>query len=168
MTTEPTGIHLEDTNSGLIGLWTLDVYEGDIVKDENGLILNRQVDKIQGTNIIVTVGKQMILDRLYGLSAVGAMTHTIVGANNTAAVIGNTFATMTTPAAKVFDAVAIRTALTVRSITTFTTAEANIVWAELALANSATGILLNRIAPIGPFTKTTAVSIIVTVDVSQT
>lgn len=153
----------DDTLGKQIGHWRLDVFEGDIEKDADGNILNRQVDCIEGHNLIVTVGKQMIMDRLFGLSGVGAMTRIGVGTSATAAAIGNT--SLTGGVFKVFDATPTRSSLTVTSITTFGTGDANINWQELGMDNGTT--LLNRIAPIGPFNKTSAVSIVVTVQISQ-
>jgi len=158
-----TDIAEHDTNSGLVGHWVLDVYEGDIVRDADGNILNEQVDRLEGHNLITTVGKQMIMDRLFGLSGVGAMSRCGVGTSATAAAVGNT--TLTSGAFKVFDSTPTRSSLTVTAVTTFGTGDANINWQELGLDNGTT--LLNRIAPIGPFSKTNAVSIIVTVTVTQ-
>lgn len=162
MTTETFEVY--DDAPSLVGHWILDVYEGDVVRDDAGNITNRQVDRLEGTNLITTGGKGMIMDRLYGLSAVGAMTRTGVGTSNTAAAVGNT--SLTGGVFVAFDATPTRASLTVTSITTFGTGTANITWAELALDNGTT--LLNRIAPIGPFTKTSSVSIVVTVAVTQT
>lgn len=153
----------DDTNMKLLGHWILDVYDGDIKKDAAGRILNRQVDRLEGENLIVTVGKQMILDRLFGLSGVGAMTRIGVGTSNTAAAVGDT--ALTGGVFVAYDATPIRAGLVVTAIATFGTGTANIVWAELAMDNSTT--MLNRIAPIGPFTKTSAVSIVVTVTITQ-
>ena len=158
-----TGIKLEEDSKGQKGHWKLDVYNGDITKDEQGNILNKLVETIEGENLITTVGKQMIMDRLYGLSAIGAMTRTGVGTSNVAAAVGDTALTGSTFVA--FDATATRSGLVVTSVTTFGTAVANIVWAELGLDNGT--ILLNRIAPIGPITKTSALSIVVTVTITQ-
>ncbi len=163
-------LELDDDLVELHGLWTLEAYQGDIERDSEGRILNDRAPifdgehTLTGENLIVTVGKQMIMDRLYGLSSVGAMTRTGVGTSNTAAAVGNT--TLTGAVFVAFDATATRSSLTVTSITTFGTGTANITWAELALDNGTT--MLNRIAPIGPFTKTSAVSIVVTVAVTQT
>lgn len=165
----------EQIDIGLRGHFKLEAYAGELRYDAEGHILNERAvipeweatglpgHTWEGDNLIVTVGKQMILDRLYGLSAVGAMSRTGVGTSNTAAAVGNT--SLTGGVFKAFDATPIRTSLTVASITTFGTADANITWAEMALDNGTT--ILNRIAPIGPFTKTTAVSIVVTVSVTQ-
>lgn len=137
----------------------LEVYRGDLRGSENLL----QV--IEADNLIVTVGKQMILDRLFGLSGVGAMTRIGVGTSATAAAIGNT--TLTGSAFKIYDpgTPPVRAALVVTCITTFGTSEANLNWQELGMDNGTT--LLNRIAPIGPFNKTSAVSIVCTVTITQ-
>ncbi len=188
MTKEAMELH--DANNELLGHWTLDVYEGDIRRERlpfrqrawnlvadarwkllrrpsshyhRGRVLNPLVETITGTNLVTTVGKQLILDRLFGLSAVGAMTRTGVGTSNTAAAVGNT--SLTGGVFVAYDSTPTRSSLTVTTVTTFGTGTANIVWAELGMDNGTT--LLNRIAPIGPFTKTSAVSIIVTVTLTQ-
>lgn len=158
-----TGITEHDGNAGLVGHWTLDVYAGDIVRDDAGNILNEHVDRLEGHNLITTVGKQMIMDRLFGLSGVGAMTRIGVGTSATAAAVGNT--SLTGGVFKAFDSTPTRSSLTVTSVATFGTGDANISWNELGMDNGTT--LLNRIAPIGPFNKTSAVSIVVTVTVTQ-
>ncbi len=180
-----SNINLKDLSPGLHGYWKLDFYDGDVERmpltreqeRENlkwaaqghglplhvGKIVSKPIDTYEKENLVVTVGKQMLMDRLYGLSAVGAMTRTGVGTSNTGAVVGNT--SLTGGVFKVYDSTPVRTSLIVVSITTFGTTEANIVWAEMALDNGTT--ILNRIAPIGPFTKTTAVSISVTTSLVQ-
>lgn len=145
------------------GHWLIEVYEGDIERDEDGQILNPLVDAHEGDNLVVTVGKQMILDRLFGLSAVGAMSRIGVGTSATAAAAGNT--SLTSGVFVAYDATPTRSAEVVTCVATFGTGTANIVWAELGMDNGTT--LLNRIAPIGPFTKTSAVSIVVTVTLTQ-
>lgn len=170
----PKGVRAADNHHGpvpgLLGRWVLNAYYGDIVKDASGRILNEPAPIFNGKaehsqyNLIVTVGKQMIMDRLFGLSAVGAMTRTGVGTSATAAALTDT--SLTGAVFKVYDATPIRTSLTVAAITTFGTTDANINWNEMALDNGTT--ILNRIAPIGPFNKTSAVSIIVTTSISQT
>lgn len=158
-----TTIEKHDDAPGLMGHWVLDVYEGDIVRDDDGNILNNHVTTIEGDNLVVTVGKRMILDRLFGLSGVGAMTRIGVGTSATAAAVGDT--SLTGSSFKVYDSTPTRSAQTVTCITTFGTGDANLNWQELGMDNGTT--LLNRIAPIGPFNKTSAVSIIVTVTLTQ-
>jgi hypothetical protein len=145
---------MEDTLPGLHAHWRLDILDGD-----DGPI----IETLEGDNLIVTVGKQMILDRLFGLSGVGAMTRIGVGTNNAAADVANTG--LTGGVFKAYDSTPTRAAQTVTCVATFGTGDANIIWAELGMDNGTT--LLNRIAPIGPFTKTAAVAIVVTVTVTQ-
>lgn len=155
----------------LKGHWKLEAYQGDITKDKDGNILNERAilpewndHTYEGDNLITTVGKQMIMQRLFGLSAVGAMTRIGVGTNAGGAVIGDT--ALTGGVFVVYDSTPTGTGtLTITCVATFGTGTANIVWAELGMDNGT--VLLNRIAPIGPFTKTAAVSIIVTVTVTQ-
>jgi hypothetical protein len=173
-----------ENNSMLKGHWKLDVYQGDVKRKPLplnqriinrllktigkspkyvGEVLDKPIKTIEGDNLIVTVGKQMIMDRLFGLSAVGAMTRIGVGTSATAAAVGNT--TLTGGVFVAYDTTPIRTSLTVTCTSTFGTGTANISWNELGMDNGTT--LLNRIAPIGPFNKTSAVSIIVTVTITQ-
>lgn len=141
----------------LRGRYKAEVYEGDIFRYK-GKIVNKKLDEFSKDNLVVTVGKQVMMDRLYGLSAVAAVSRMGVGTSNTAAAVGNT--TLTGGVFKVFDATPTRSTLTVTSITTFSTSEANITWAEMGQDNATT--LLSRVAPIGPFTKTSVVSIVLT------
>jgi hypothetical protein len=58
----------------------------------------------------------------------------------------------------------------VTAIRTFATGEANINWQECAMFNGSvngTSVMLNRIAPIGAFNKTSAVSIGLTCTLTQ-
>lgn len=128
-----------------------------------GEVINAQVDHFGGDNLIVTVGKALMMDRLYGLSGVGAMSRMGVGTSATAAAVGNT--SLTGAVFKAFDLTPTRSSLTVTSQTTFGTGDANINWQELGQDNGTT--LLSRIAPIGPFNKTSAVSIIVQYALTQ-
>jgi len=150
-------MNFDDESPMLHGHWTLDVYDGDVQTPETF------IERIEGDNLFLTVGKGMMMDRLYGLSGVGAMTRTGVGTSATAAAPGDT--ALTGGVFKAFDSAATRAGLVVTSVSTFGTADANISWNELALDNGT--MLLNRIAPIGPFAKTSAVSIVVTVQVTQ-
>lgn len=156
-------LQYHEYNSGLIGKYKAEVYEGEIIRDRRGRIVNKLLEVFGGKNLVVTVGKGMILDRLYGLGAVGAMTRLGVGTSNTAAAVTDT--TLTGGVFQVFDALPTRAALVVTSVTTFGTGTANITWAEMGSDNGTT--LLSRIAPIGPFTKTAAVSIALTYQLTQ-
>lgn len=141
----------------LRGHWKLDIYRGD----ERGA--ESLLRTIEGDNLITTVGKDLILDRLFGLGGAAAMTRIGVGTSATAAAVGNT--SLTSGVFKAFDSTPTRSAETVTCVATFGTSDANITWQELGMDNGTT--LLNRIAPIGPFTKSSAVSIVVTVTLTQ-
>lgn len=158
-----TDITLDEENGGINCLWQLDVYEGDIKRDSKGQITNKLVKQMEGYNLVVTVGKQLMLDRLFGLSGVGAMSRIGVGTSGTSASVGNT--SLTGSSFKAYDSTPVRSGTTVTCVTTFGTGDGNLNWQELGMDNGTT--LLNRIAPIGPFNKTSAVSIIVTVVFTQ-
>jgi hypothetical protein len=155
----------QDTVQPLIGDWRLTAYEGEIETTEDGIILNPIVWQQRRRNLIVTVGKQAILDRLFGLGGLGPVTHTGIGTSGTAAAVGNT--ALTGGVYKAFDATPVRTGLSVLAITTFGTGEGNINIQEAALAIGAGTTLLNRLAPIGPFNKTSAVSLRIETAITQ-
>lgn len=150
----------------LEGHWILDVWEGDVVKDDYGRVLNRKVAQLDGYNLVTTSGKGIILDRLYGLSAIGVVAKMGVGTSNTAAAVGNTSLTAVDYGPAAFDGTPVRSSLAVTSIQTWSTAQGNIAWAELGEFTAANG-MLNRIAPIGPYTKDNTVSITVTLVLTQ-
>ncbi len=131
--------------------------------------LNTLLDTLEGDNLVTTSGKGIILDRLYNMpgSPTGAVTKMGVGTSSTAAAVGDTSLTgVNYSAAAAFDALPTRSGLVATSIQTFLTTDANFAWAELGEFNAA-NTMLNRIAPIGPFTKSSAVSIVVTVQLTQ-
>lgn len=148
------------------GHWLMNVYEGDIERDDYGRIRNPLVDQLEGENLVTTSGKGIILDRLFGLSAVGAITKLGVGTSNTAAAIGDTALTGVDYGPAAFDGTPTRASLTVTASQTYSTAQGNLTWAELGAFNAA-NVMLNRIAPIGPFTKTSAVSVQVFLQLTQ-
>lgn len=157
-------LELADETVGLHGHWTLDVYRGDIECDA-GKIVNERVKTIEGDNLVTASGKGLLLDRLFSTAGSGAaVTQMGVGTSNTAAAVGDT--TLTGLVLQTFDSTPTRSGLSVTCVATYGTATANIVWAELGMFN-ATPTMLNRIAPIGPFTKSSATSIVVTCVVSQ-
>lgn len=155
-----------DSIPDLKGHWVLKVYEGDVVKDDYGRIRNRLVDELDGYNLVTTSGKGIILDRLYGLSAVGVVAKMGVGTDNTAAAAGNTSLTAVDYGPAAFDATPTRSSLVVTSLQTWSTSQGNIAWAELGSFTAANG-MLNRIAPIGPYTKTSANAILVSLALTQ-
>ena len=171
---EKNGIQVQDCfDIGLRGHFKMEAYLGDIEKGEDGSILNERAiipewghHTWEKDNLIVTVGKELMLDRLFGLSSWAALSQIGVGTSATAAAIGNT--DLTGGVWKNFDATATRSVLTVTAITTFGTSEANINWQEMAVRTvSPSNKILNRVAPIGPFNKTTAVSIVLSYALTQ-
>lgn len=155
-------MEFEEKNIKLSGHYKLEVYEGEIEK-KDGEIINKLLQTIEGDNIITTSGKGLILDRIYGLSAVAAMSRIGVGTSATAAALGDT--SLTGGVYVVFDTVATRSGLVTTSTATYGTGVANFQWQEIATDNGTT--MLSRIAPIGPFTKTPSVSIVITYTITQ-
>jgi len=180
------------------GHWKLDVYDGDPVREslsdteryENyiwkqlspgspplhvGKILSTPIETLEGENLVTTVGKGLLLDRLFALGAPpGALTASGVGNSAQAAATGDVqlLGSAPVPFLKVFDALPTRAGLVVSSITTYLTTDAGATqnWQELAQFNGIvnnTSLMFNRIAPIGPFNKTAAVAIVVTVTITQ-
>jgi hypothetical protein len=174
------------------GRWILEVHDGDVERRpltpeqvrENALfarlypeapyplhvgeIVSRPIDRFIGHNVVSTNGKGLLLDRLFGITAT-AVTSMGVGATSAGAVAADT-QLGSTPTILAFDALPTRAALVVTCIRTFATGEANISWNELAMFNgtvNGTSTMLNRIAPIGPFNKTSAVSIAATCQLTQ-
>ena len=144
-----------DLQPGAKGVWTFEAF------DKDGVL----VESFTKENLITTAGKGQTLDRLFGLSAAVALTGMSVGTSATAAAVGDT--AITTPAFKVFDALPVRAGLVVTASTTYATTEANIVIQEVGLLTASGAVLYNRLAPIGPFTKSSAVSLKVTVQLTQ-
>lgn len=183
-----------DTLPQIKGHWACDVYEGDVhrlpLTDEEirenrffrlthpeapfplhvGRVIDKPVDRFEGDNLVVTTGKGLLLDRLFAMGGTPTQVTSMgVGATATAAVVADT-QLGSTPTILAFDSLPVRAGLVVTCITTFGTAVANISWNELAMFNgtvNGTSIMLNRIAPIGPFNKTSAVAIVVTVQITQ-
>lgn len=158
-------MNAQDNVPVLKGHWRLDIYEGDEQTPETHL------ETIEGDNLVVTTGKHLYLDRLFDIGGSPAKVSAMgVGASATAAAVTDTQLN-TTPTLLAFDSAPTRSALVVTCIRTFGTSEANIQWQELALFNgtvNGTSVMFNRISPIGPFTKTSAVSIVVTVTITAT
>lgn len=154
-----------DTNLTLTGVWTFTAYDGDKIHDKFGQVRNPIVWQQTKTNLITTAGKGLILDRLFGLSSVIALAGTAVGTAATAAAVGDT--AITNPAYKAFASTPTRSGLTVTAVTSYLTSEANINIQEAGLLTASGGTLFNHLAPIGPFNKTTAVSLDITTSISQ-
>lgn len=152
-----------------IGRW--DIYEGDVVHRGDGVVMHglttvrKPMLSIEEHNLVDTTGKGLLLDRLFGVAGAGAaLTQSGVGTSNTAAAVTDT--SLTGQVLVVFDSTPTRSGLTVTTITTYPTGTANITWAECGQFN-AVPTLFDRIAPIGPFTKTSAVSIVLTFATTQ-
>lgn len=160
---------LNDLLSPMIGLWHLAAYEGDIEyeQDDCGVwrISNPVVWEQRKRNLITTNGKGLAMDRLFGLSASVALSGTAVGTSATAAAVGDS--ALTGSVYQAFDATPVRSSLTVTCATTYGTGAANINIQEAGLMTASGAVLFNRLAPIGPFTKTSAVSLKITTSITQ-
>lgn len=138
-----------------------------------GEIVSKPIDTITGENIVTTNGKGLLLDRLFAMGSPPTQVNSMgVGNSATTAVVGDTQLLGATPSPTLlaFDALPTRAGLVVTCIRTFATGEGNMNWQELGLFNgvtNGTSILFNRIAPIGAFNKTSAVSIVATVTITQ-
>lgn len=139
-----------------------------------GEIVSRPIETIEGDNLVTTAGKGLLLDRLYALGTPPTQVNSMgVGTVATAAAIGDVQLNLGGGGSsylQAFDALPTRSGLVVTSICTYAVGVANFQWQELAEFNgvtNGTSIMLNRIAPIGPFTKSAAVSIVVTVTLTQ-
>ena len=160
-------MHTADTSPRLIGRWKIEVFDGDIQCDET------LIETIEGENVILTTGKNLLLDRLFAASGFGGPVNSMgIGNSATAAAATDTQLLGASPAPyfQALDSLPTRAGLVVTCVSTFGTGVANQNWQEMALANATTnvsGTLFNRISPIGPFNKTAAVSIVLTCTVTQ-
>lgn len=166
-------MQVEETQDGLIGLHQFTAYAGEIEYDKNGEILNEVVYRSEVIeNLIVTVGKNLAMDRLFGLGADGPITSIGVGTDSTAAAVAQIKLNPSVAGSvllKTADAETSRTNQTVTIKATFGTAEANFTWNEAGLFNgntNGTSRMFNRVI-IGPFAKSSAVSIVYTTTVTQ-
>lgn len=122
---------------------------------------------------IVTNGKGLTLDRLFNLSSAVAITSMGVGTDSTAFAVGQTQLNPSVSGSVLLqnlDAGTSRASLTVTCQSTFGTGVANFAWNEIGLFNgntNGTSTMFDRIAPIGPFTKTSAVSIVAIMQITQ-
>lgn len=158
-------IFLDERLGKIRGIWTATAYDGDKEYNDCGRCITPVIWEYSKENLITTVGKQLILDRLFGLSSVIAIAGTAVGTSATAAGGGNT--AITGEVYKAFASVPIRSSLEVTAITSYTTAEANISIQEVGLLTAPGGLLFNRVAPFLSFTKTSAVALDITTKISQ-
>lgn len=158
----------------IIGIHQFIVYDGEIEKNDNGLILN-PIIFIQPPvkNMIVNSGKNLALDRLFSLSGPPAAIGSVgVGTDSTAAAVGQTQLNPSVAGSVLIqtaDGGTSRTGQVVTIQSTFGTGVANFNWNEAGLFNgnvNGTSIMFNRVI-IGPFTKTSAVSIIYITTITQ-
>jgi hypothetical protein len=163
----------ENNTSVMDAHWTVIAYKGDVVRDADGRVLNEKVWEYQGKNLIVTNGKNLLLDRLFGLSGPPtAITSVGVGTDSTAAAVGQTQLNPSVAGSVLIqtaDAGTARSAQTVTIQSTFGTGVANFSWNECGLFNgntNGTSTMFNRIV-IGPFTKSSAVSIVIQIQITQ-
>lgn len=161
----------KEISGGLKGLHSFKAYKGDLEYDQDGNIVNELAyESPVYENMIVTSGKNLALDRLFGLGSDGPITSVGVGDNSTAASLAQTGLQGTTNVLiKTADAGTSRTGQTVTITATFGTGEANFTWNEAGLFNgntNNTSKMFNRVV-IGPFAKTTAVSIVYQTTVTQ-
>lgn len=117
------------------------------------------------TNLVVTTGKYLTLDRLFGLSGATAIVGMAVGTLATAAAVGDT--TITGSVYKVFDSTPVRTGLSVVAVTTFATSEANINIREVGLLTGSGLVLFNHIAPTASINKDSSTTLKVTVTITM-
>jgi hypothetical protein len=138
-----------------------------------GETVSRPIDEYDYDNVVTTNGKGLYLDRLFAMGGPpAAVTFMGVGNSATGAVVGDTQLLGATPSPTLlaFDALPTRAGLVVTAIRTYATGEGNMNWQEIGQFNggtNGTSILFNRIAPIGAFNKTSAVSIGATVTTTQ-
>ncbi|MCU1590029.1 MAG: hypothetical protein JWP11_1285 [Frankiales bacterium] len=166
----------------VVGRHHFAVYSGDIVLGldprtglqvpQNPLVYETPVV----TNLIVDVGKQAYLDRLGGMpigSPIVAFAAIGVGTDSTAAAAGQTKLNPTVTGSVLLQTVDAtypsRSAFVATWKSTFGTAVANFTWNEAGIFNgtvNGTSTMFNRVI-IGPFAKTSAVSIAYTTTITQ-
>ena len=123
------------------------------------------VESHEQTNRIVTTGKYLMLDRLFGLGAATALVGMSVGTLATASADADT--AITGAVYKAFDATPVRTGLSVVASTTYAPSEANIAIREVGLLTGLGAVLYNHIAPTASVDKNSALSLKVTVTISM-
>ena len=169
----------EVIDGAVVGRHHFAVYDGDIVLGLDPLtgLLVPQNDLVYETpvvtNLIVDGGKQAYLDRLGGLGSVAAFTSIGVGTDSTAAASGQNKLNPTVAGSVLIQAVDAtfpsRSGFVETWKSTFGTGVANFTWNEAGIFNgttNGTSTMFNRVI-IGPFAKTSAVSIAYTTTVTQ-
>ncbi len=158
----------------------MDIHESEVIKFKNIIRLTLRdaktgeiVKQVEQENLVVTVGKQLVLDRLGGLvgTIYGAITYGAVGTGTNAAAAGDT--TLQTESAR-NAATYSRSGSTGTFSVFFNTSEANAtIWevgffggAATSTANS--GTLYDRIKLAASIAKTSSYTLTVEVDVTIT
>lgn len=161
-------MNIKDDSPKLKGHMRMEIYKGDERTPEN------LIQVIEKDNLVVTAGKDLLLDRLFAINGTPAAVADMgVGTDSTAAAAGQTKLNPSvsgTVLIQAFDSTATRVNEVVTCVSTFGTGVANFSWNECGLFNgtvNGTSTMFDRIAPIGPFTKTSSVSIVLTITISQ-
>ena len=126
-------------------------------------------------NLVTTVGKQLILNRLFGLSGPPASVNWLgVGTDTTAPALNQTQLNPVIPGStyiQAFDAGTVLAGQVVSAQATYGTSVANFTIAEGAMFNGAvngTATMLNRVNITPAFTKTSALVVVYQVTFTQT
>jgi len=164
-------MNTKETIKDLVGLHSFTAYEGEIKRDGKGKITNKVAYKSPiYKNMIVTNGKNLTLDRLFNLSGAVGITSVGVGDSATAVTLAQTGLIGTTNVLlQTADAGTARLNQVVTIQSTFGTGVANFTWNEAGLFNgntNNTSVMFNRVI-IGPFAKTSAVSIVYVTTITQ-
>jgi hypothetical protein len=162
---EGSGSILLDRLEEARGEWIATIYDGDKEYNDCGRCITPVLFEVKKNNLITTNGKQLVLDRLFGLGGAIALAGTAVGTSATAAAVGDS--AITGAVYKVFASTPVRAGLSVTALTSYTTAEANISIQEAGLLTASGGVLFNRVAPFLSFTKTSAVALDITTVITQ-
>lgn len=149
-------IKKQDDIQGQLGYWVIEAYDAKT---------GEKVDHIEGKNLITTDGKELVLDLLAGINGATNLTGLATGTNNAAANLNDV--AITNEQFKLFETTPTREGLTTTYEAFYGPDEGNINIQELGMLTTSGGVLFNRIAPVGPFNKTSAVSIRITVTITQ-
>jgi hypothetical protein len=160
------GIDLTELLAPPVGVWTATLYDGDKVYNDHGRCLTPVLWSLSKTNLITTIGKGQILDRLLPVASVPLQLNGLaVGTSATAAAVGDS--AITGAVYKAWAATPVRAALVATGTVSYTTAEANIAIAEAGGLSAAAGLLFNRVAPFLSFTKTASFALDLTLSLTQ-
>lgn len=170
----------EDRVPDLVGRHQFVAYEGDVEyaeDSETGLLVPANPVVYESPvykNLIVDTGKAAYLDRLAGINGPpAAFAHIGVGSGTDAVAVGQTRLNIGGTGSALLKACDAtfpsRSGLVLTYRATFGTAEANFTWNEAGIFNgtvNGTSIMFNRVI-IGPFGKSSSVSIVYTTTITQ-